>query len=216
MPRTDLTDFIAPPLPEKEFKFIKEEQKDTPSTDPRPRASGGHPSRLGAAAGSGGNSSGQGLGPKEEAPQQSPWANLSAEVKVEGVGGDAERQQPPPSGDGVAPDTRSTFRRRYDAAVAMVARIFRAEEDRLVIELDGDQPGDIRDQTEIRVSPYVGHDDVTYVNHPMPSQEEFYAGVRSFSRLAPDAVLTGFDFWPHAAPANDSREDDWAPVRHAQ
>ena len=54
----------------------------------------------------------------------------------------------------------------------MVARIFRAEEDRLVIELDEEQPQEAQSQPEIRVSPYVGHDDVTYVSHPMPSQEE--------------------------------------------
>ena len=43
VPRIDLTDFIVPPLPEKAYTFIKKEQKDTPSTDPQPEASGGAP-----------------------------------------------------------------------------------------------------------------------------------------------------------------------------
>ena len=63
-------------------------------------------------------------------------------------------------------------------ANVLVAQIFRAEEERLVDELDTEH--EVPSQPELRASPFVGHDDVAHAAHPMQSQEDIFESLGEF------------------------------------
>ena len=68
-----------------------------------------------------------------------------------------------------------------------------------MIELGQEQEHERPSQPEVTVSPYYDHDNKFYDDHPNKSQEDFYAGVRSFLRLPAERALTGFEDWPTSA-----------------
>ena len=82
-------------------------------------------------------------------------------------------------------------------AVVIVGEIFRAEEERLVIEIEGEgehmPPPD--NQEEIRVSPFMDHNDVKYADFPLRGQEDFYEQVKANSPDRQQGPLTGFERW---------------------
>ena len=89
-------------------------------------------------------------------------------------------------------------------ALVVVSEIFVAEEERLVIEVEGEGTSvpPPPNRPEWKVSPYMDHDEVCYVDSPLRSQEDFY---REAQARCPDrspwtappsgAGLTGFEQW---------------------
>ena len=77
-------------------------------------------------------------------------------------------------------------------AMVVVADIFMAEEERLVIEVEGEGTSvpPPPNRPEIRVSPFMDHDDVTYVDSPLRGQEDFY---RQALAYCPDRPSGHFD-----------------------
>ena len=55
-------------------------------------------------------------------------------------------------------------------------RYYELKKRRRVVELEQEQEQETPSQLELRVSPFVGHDDVAYAAQPAQSQQDFYEG----------------------------------------
>ena len=97
---------------------------------------------------------------------------------------------------GPVPVGHGSLGRRMRATV-IVGEHVRAEEERLVIEIEGE--GETmpppRDCEDIRVSPLMDLKEVKYANFPLRGQEDFYEKVRALSPNRQQGPLTGFGNW---------------------
>ena len=79
-------------------------------------------------------------------------------------------------------------------AIVIVGEIFRAEEERLVIEIEGEgeymPPPD--NQEEIRVSPLMDHSEVEYADFQGRGQEDFYERIKANSPDRQQGASYGF------------------------
>ena len=64
-----------------------------------------------------------------------------------------------------------------------MGEIFRAEEERLVIEIEGEGENmpPPSDSEEIKVSPFMDHSEIKYADFPLRGQEDFYEKVKALS-----------------------------------
>ena len=81
--------------------------------------------------------------------------------------------------------------------MVVVSEIFVAEEERLVIEVEGEGTSvpPPPNRPEHKVSPFMDHDEVCYADSPLRSQEDFYREAQARCPDRPQGTLTGFEQW---------------------
>jgi hypothetical protein len=99
--------------------------------------------------------------------------------------------------------------------MVVVAELVLAEEERLVIDVEGEgtHVPPPPNRPEIKVSLFMYHDDVTYVDSPLRGPEDVYRQAQAHCPDRPQGTLTGFERWLEALDDPPNQEEFVRPVQ---